>query len=741
MKKRKPIGWNGKTLKDMIQESEQLFKETGRYYGIDKLELKEKDPFRYERAYARLRGANESAWETALHVAASPIVKEIGELCFALYSPEGDSVVVSTGIMVHVHTMSEAIKFIIRENYEEDVGINPGDIFLNNDCLCGNVHTTDVQTLIPIFWEGELVGWVGGVTHQVDIGGIVPGHDLTCTVERFDDGVFYTCLKIGSNDQIWKDHMINARRAVRTPMFWELDEKCRLSGCLMIRDATLDFIKDEGIEYYKRFIRETIEDGKRTFIARIRQLLVPGRYRASSVMDAPMKGKALKPQADKDVATHMPAELIVKADGGLSLSFDGSSGAQHFSFNCGIGAMEGGQWVLLTQCVIHRDKVNDGAYLAVDKDYPLGTWCNPGDPYLSYNNPWGNLIPAYTSMMRCISYGFFSRGFREEVVPGYSHTADAIQGGGFFEKGPLAGQYWTLSTFEIAGQGYPASAVTDGFNSGYAMWNPEGNLGDVETWEVIQGGIPYLSRQLKPNIAGHGKYRGGTNFETVAMIHNSYNVTFFNAAEGLCFAGCGGMHGGYPQATSYILRAENTNMPDVVKNKKPYPLGDPDPSHGEFERFIKGKITRTPEGFMIPIGLKNHDLVHWRESGAPGYGDPLEREIDLVKKDLKDAIFTKDIVYNVYGVAAAYDEAKREWSVDYEQTKKRREQLRRERKDKSMTFEEFYQKEKKRIEDGNLIEPIKRMYNESIKLSRRWGKEFLEFWNLPEDFRFKLEEE
>ncbi len=48
MEKRKPIGWDGKTLKDMIQESEQLFKETGRYYGVDKLELRDKDPFRYE---------------------------------------------------------------------------------------------------------------------------------------------------------------------------------------------------------------------------------------------------------------------------------------------------------------------------------------------------------------------------------------------------------------------------------------------------------------------------------------------------------------------------------------------------------------------------------------------------------------------------------------------------------------------------------------------------------------------
>ncbi len=75
----KPIGWNGKTLKQMLEESEKIFSDTGRYYGIEKLALKEGDPFRYERAYASLRGALVSARETALHVTAlsSAVTEEI----------------------------------------------------------------------------------------------------------------------------------------------------------------------------------------------------------------------------------------------------------------------------------------------------------------------------------------------------------------------------------------------------------------------------------------------------------------------------------------------------------------------------------------------------------------------------------------------------------------------------------------------------------------------------------------
>ena len=96
-----------------------------------------------------------SARETALNISASPIVKEIGELCFALYTPEGDSVALSTGIIVHVHTMSDAIKYMIRQGYEENPGIAPGDIFTNNDAMIGDVHNADVQTIVPIFWEGS----------------------------------------------------------------------------------------------------------------------------------------------------------------------------------------------------------------------------------------------------------------------------------------------------------------------------------------------------------------------------------------------------------------------------------------------------------------------------------------------------------------------------------------------------------------------------------------------------------
>jgi len=39
---------------------------------------------------------------------------------------------------------------MIQNNWESNPGINPGDMFTNNDCQIGNVHPCDIATIVPI---------------------------------------------------------------------------------------------------------------------------------------------------------------------------------------------------------------------------------------------------------------------------------------------------------------------------------------------------------------------------------------------------------------------------------------------------------------------------------------------------------------------------------------------------------------------------------------------------------------
>ena len=68
---------------------------------------------------------------------------DVGEMVVAIYTPEGDAIALSNGIMVHVHTMSRFIKWMIREGYEENPCIRDGDIFANNDAFIGTLNDAE----------------------------------------------------------------------------------------------------------------------------------------------------------------------------------------------------------------------------------------------------------------------------------------------------------------------------------------------------------------------------------------------------------------------------------------------------------------------------------------------------------------------------------------------------------------------------------------------------------------------
>ena len=191
------IGWDGQDLRGQFEDLEEKTEKTGHYAGFEKLSLKDENPIEYEQMFAQLRGELVNARETSKEVAATPIVEQEGELCYGLFTPEGDSIAISTGIIVHIHTMSEAIKYMINHDYEESPGIEPGDIFVNNDTHVGNVHPCDIATLIPIFHEGELIAWAGGVNHVIDTGAVGPGSMNVSQASRFGDGAYYTARKIG----------------------------------------------------------------------------------------------------------------------------------------------------------------------------------------------------------------------------------------------------------------------------------------------------------------------------------------------------------------------------------------------------------------------------------------------------------------------------------------------------------------------------------------------------------------
>jgi acetone carboxylase, alpha subunit len=735
LKSNKNIGWGGKTLKQMREEIDELSRTTGHYAGLKKLPLKESDPIRYEKIFSKLRGGVVHARETAKKVAASPIVEQEGELCFTLYTPEADSIVTSTGIIIHVGTMGAAIKYMIKNDYEVNPGIEDGDIFCNNDCQIGNVHPCDVHTIVPIFYDGELIGWVGGVTHVIDVGATAPGSMTVGPVTRYDDGYQVACRKIGKNDTLLKDWLIESQRSVRTTKYWLLDERTRVAGCHMIRDLVLDIVKEEGVDTYKQFIREVIEEGRRGFVNQIKTLLIPGKYRQVSFVDVPYKNLDVPPYARVNTIMHAPTELTVHNDGKFQIDFEGVNRWGWHSYNATPVSITSGIWVMMSQTLIPNDRVNDGAYYASRFDLPYGSWLNPDDIRTAHSYAWHFLVSAWSPLWRALSRNYFARGYLEEVNAGNANTSNWLQGGGYNQFN----ENHAVNSFESAAEGVGASAVRDGISHAAAIWNPEGDMGDMEIWELAEPLI-YLGRSIKPNTAGYGKYRGGSGYETLRLVYGAKDWTMFFMGNGYMSSDCGLM-GGYPAAAGYRFEAHGTNIKERIEKRLPIPTGgDRDPDNPEYDKLMEAKeIIRDKQAITTETIFENYDLYLNYLRGGPGFGDPLERKPKMIEDDLNEGHLLPRFAEKVYG-AIVYQDEKGRYIVDEEATAKRREEIRKERLKRGVPTKQWMEKEREKIINKEASVQVRHMYASSFALSEKFYNEFKAFWNLPENWKLTEDE-
>jgi acetone carboxylase alpha subunit len=736
---RRGLAGGGKTLKQNRDGVLARTKKTGYYNGLKALAFKENDPIAYEKMFSKLRGGLVHARETAKKIAASPIVEQEGELCFTLYNAAGDCVLTSTGIIIHVGTMGAAIKYMIENDWEGNPGIHPGDMFTNNDCSIGNVHPCDIATIVPIFADDKLVGWVGGVTHVIDTGSVGPGSMSTGQIQRFGDGLQITCRKTGANDEPFRDWLHESQRAVRTTKYWILDERTRIAGCHMIRDLVEEVIREDGLESWEKFAYEVIEEGRRGLASRVKAMTVPGKYRRVAFVDVPYAHEDVgcpSEFAKVDSIMHSPVEIEIRPDATWRLDFEGASRWGWHTYNAHQVAFTSGIWVMMTQTLVPTERINDGAYYGTQFRLPKGTWMNPDDRRTGHAYAWHFLVSGWSAMWRALSSSYFARGYLEEVNAGNANTSNWLQGGGINQDSEIH----AVNSFEAAACGTGACAVKDGLNNAAAIWNPEGDMGDMEIWELAEP-LLYLGRNIKTNSGGYGKFRGGCGFETLRMVWKAEDWTMYFMGNGYMNSDWGLM-GGYPSATGYRFEAHKTGLKERIASGESLPLGaDRNPDLRDYEKHLAegAVVKRDHQAMTTEAVFENHDLYLNYLRGGPGFGDPLDRDPKAVEKDLNERLLLPEYAEKVYGAVLSQG-ADGRYAVDAEATLKRRAAVRKERLARAKPTRAWMKEERARILARDAAIPVQQMLASSFGLSEKFLGAFRDFWNLPEDWTIVEEE-
>jgi 5-oxoprolinase (ATP-hydrolysing) len=111
---------------------------------------------------------------TLANTAYSVNIKERLDFSCALFDPDGRLVANAPHIPVHLGSMGESIKTIIRENR---TSMRPGNVYMLNAPYNGGTHLPDVTVITPVFAEDgvEVLFYVASRGHHADIGGRTPG--------------------------------------------------------------------------------------------------------------------------------------------------------------------------------------------------------------------------------------------------------------------------------------------------------------------------------------------------------------------------------------------------------------------------------------------------------------------------------------------------------------------------------------------------------------------------------------
>ncbi|WP_372463318.1 hydantoinase B/oxoprolinase family protein [Actinospica acidithermotolerans] len=158
-----------------------------------------------EQMGARLRGT-----------AHSVNIKERLDFSCAVFDAEGNLIANAPHIPVHLGSMGESIKMVVRRNAGR---IKPGDVYVLNDPYHGGTHLPDVTVVTPVFDEqgSELLFFVASRGHHAEIGGMTPGSMPAFSTRVEQEGVLIDNWLLIENGVLREDETLQLLASAEYP--------------------------------------------------------------------------------------------------------------------------------------------------------------------------------------------------------------------------------------------------------------------------------------------------------------------------------------------------------------------------------------------------------------------------------------------------------------------------------------------------------------------------------------------
>ena len=610
------------------------------------------DPIRYEMYLHRLWAIGEEGRMTLQRVTASPIVSQGGECMSSFYDEKGNMVLACSGHLRFAAATSDAIKVLI-DWFGKSPGFFDGDQIFFNDPYVAGSHTYDMMIIKPIFYRGELIAWTATSTHTADTGGVLRGG----AYEIFHEGICIPGLKVVERGEFREDVFTTLTGQCRDPQYVGLDLKAMIAGNNVCARRYLGLVEKFGLDFVQAAGQKMIADSEQKARAKLKSM-PNGTWVTRQYVTT------LDRKTRKSVVQQLFCRMEKKGDE-LSFDFTGTSPQTDTDHNSTLPSTVAHIALALTNALFWDVPWSDGKMKPVKFHVPQGSILNCRYPAACGSAPRiGNVLVS--TVCECVAKMIYASGRMDDVNASTAGNLEYVGGPGFFYGGHTRdGIPVAQGLYDQHGAGMGAAPTRDGVNTGGHMNIPSAGISDIERIEM-QYPFLYFTRAHNPDGSGFGQYRGGLGSYRMYMIYGSQDCTVDYKPYGGVAQGGFGLCGGFPQGRGAFRARIDSDLTVLERMKR----GEV-PDRRSLREGTWGKIYH-PEGVPERISLPEGSILIDYVAGGGGFGDPLERDPEAVRRDLGLGWLTQESAEQLYGVILDQTTQR----VDLQGTEERRKTIR-----------------------------------------------------------------
>ncbi len=468
-------------------------------------------------------------------------IKERLDFSCALFDAEGNLIANAPHMPVHLGSMGESIKTVVREN---SATMRPGDVFVLNDPYHGGTHLPDITVITPVYLNEVATFYVGSRGHHADVGGITPGSMPPFSTRIEEEGVQIDNFLLVDQGVLREAEMTALLQSgsypARNPQQNLADLKAQIAanekGVQELRKMVAHFGLDV-VQAYMRHVQDNAEEAVRRAIDAI-------ALRLQAAPDETGNPTPMQFTLPLDNGAQIQVAVRVNAkERSAAIDFTGTSAQQTNNFNAPTAVCMAAVLYVFRTLVDDDIPLNAGCLKPLQVIIPAGSMLNP--------NPPASVVAGNVETSTCITNALYG-------ALGVMAASQCSMNN--FTFGNATYQYYeTISGGSGAGGVFDAKGALVGGFDGTSVVQTHMTNSRLTDPEVLEFRFPVRleSYEIRAGSGGAGRWHGGDGgLRRLRFLQDMSAGILSNGRAHGAFGMAGGLSG--KVGLNRVLRADGT---------------------------------------------------------------------------------------------------------------------------------------------------------------------------------------